>query len=278
MIHPRQQWCIQIEVTNACPRSCSNCTRMLAHVQEPFFVTVEQFEQAVLALKSFPTESEPCPKGRRKVVGMIGGEPLMHPEFPILTEIMARHIPPRHRGLWTGINWQQHKFAGAVDRFLEGGAYLNWNQHNTQCEHQPVLAAIQDIIEDEEEMWEIIGRCPLQADWSGTITPKGFFFCEVAGAMDIVFDGPGGEPVSLGCWKHDLDHYQYQIDRYCPRCGVCLPMDGRRDSENRDDMTESNIVFLRALGSPRVLNRHYVTTDVSSVRARKGWNPLRYLK
>uniref|UniRef100_A0A6M3XGA6 Uncharacterized protein n=1 Tax=viral metagenome TaxID=1070528 RepID=A0A6M3XGA6_9ZZZZ len=254
-----------------------------------------QFAEACAALADFPTESEPDRQGRRKVVGIIGGEPLMHPRFPELVEIMCRAIPdPSHRGLWTGLDYHsfpKHRFAEAVDHLIGphptgdvmpvapgSGGYLNQNQHNTDCFHQPVLVAIQDVIQDEARMWSLIDACPLQEEWSGTITPKGFFFCEVAGALDLIFDGPGGVQVAPGCWAHDLAEYRSQIERWCPRCGVCLPLAGRRDSEGIDDVSRSNLEALRKLGSPRILAGDYVEFDPAGWQPPEDWKPLTYLR
>lgn len=295
MIPPRQQWCIQIDVTNACGRGCSNCTRLTSHARQPFFMDAPTFERACRALAAFPEESEPDRKGRRKVVGVIGGEPLAHPDFPQLVNLMRRIIPePSYRGLWTGLHWPSHKHAGAVEHLLGGrpsatttvapvrrGAmgYLNWNPHvDPPCLHQPVLVAIEEVIRDEQQMWRLIDRCPLQEDWSATITPKGFFFCEVAGAMDMIFGGPGGLPITPGCWCHDLADYRDQIERWCPRCGVCLPLVGRLDREGMDDVTEANLEALRQVGSPRALAGDVVLYDAGRLADRNGWQPLRYMR
>jgi len=292
MIPPREQWCIQIDVTNACPRRCSNCTRLLAHARKRWDMSVEDFARAVEALEDFPTQSPPDRRGRRKVVGIIGGEPLLHPEFPRLCEIMIEAIPQmRHRGLWTGVRCERHPYRAAVQRLIgprpspaatpnERAGYLNQNLHDTQCSHQPVLVAVRDVVHDEAAMWEWIDRCPLQQQWSATITPKGFFFCEVAGALDLVFDGPGGLPVTPACWRHDLAEYRGQIERWCPRCGVCLPLEGRLDSEEVDDISRSNLQTLRRLGSPRVLAGMYAAFDAGKYDPeafREDWAPLRYL-
>jgi len=102
MINPAAQWAIQIDVTNRCRRTCSNCTRLLAHARERFCMSPWAFRQACAAVHTFPDHSTPDRNGRPKVIGMIGGEPLLHPEFPELCEIMAEEIPDRrHRGLWT---------------------------------------------------------------------------------------------------------------------------------------------------------------------------------
>ena len=276
MIPPREQWCVQIEVTNACPRACSNCTRMTAHVREPFYMSLDQFEEACYALADFPAESTPnpnagAPRGR-KCVGMIGGEPQIHPEFPGLVSIMERVIPRRRdRGLWTGV----HLDPATSRKF----GYINHNQHDSHCVHQPVLVGVQEVVRDEEQMWGLINQCELQRQWSSSITPKGFFFCEVAAALDMVFDGPGGVPVTPGCWRHDLAFYRDQIERWCPRCGVCLPLTGRPDDEERDDISPANLEALRTLGSPRVLAGDCVVADVDRYTPPGGaWEPLRYLR
>ena len=286
MIPPREQWCIQIDVTNACPRRCSNCTRLLAHARERWDMSVEGFAGAVEALEDFPTDSPADRRGRRKVIGIIGGEPLLHPQFPELCEIMIEAVPQmQYRGLWTGLRYDEHPFRAAVDRLIGPKSspigYLNENLHDKACFHQPVLVAVQDAIRDERAMWEWIDRCPLQEEWSATITPKGFFFCEVAAAMDMIFEGPGGIPVTPGCWRHDLADYRDQIERWCPRCGVCLPLPGRPDHQRVDDLSQSNLQLLRKLGSPRVRKGDYVLFDSSAYqeqRNRAGWQPLRYLR
>jgi len=248
------------------------------------------FRVACKALREF-VEQPPDRNGRRRVVGMIGGEPLHHPEFRRLVGIMRDVFPDASKvGLWTSETPKSHNWP-YVERLLglrptttvypvgrgEGG-YLNWNRHDSECYHQPVLVGIQDVIDDEETMWELIESCPLQEEWSGTITPKGFFFCEVAGAMDLAFDGPGGMPVNCGCWKHDLADYREQIERWCPRCGVCLPLKGRRDTDRLDDISDRNANDLAKLGSPRVLDGGIVRFDASKREPPEHWAPLRYLR
>jgi hypothetical protein len=196
MISPAEQWCVQIEC--------------LAHVQEPFFMTVGEFAGAVNALAEFPTKSALDHQGRGKVIGIMGGEPLLHPDFPELAEMVIEVLPEaRHRGLWTGLDYREHKHRTAVERLLglhhgRGGGYLNHNRHEPPSVHQPVLVAIREVIRDEAAMWKLIDDCWLQKTWSSCITPKGFFFCEVAGALDIIFDGPGGLPIDPQCWRHPL--------------------------------------------------------------------------
>lgn len=318
MIQPQETWCIQIDVTNACHLHCSNCTRLLDHAKPRFFMSPECFERAVISLKDFPTTSAPCRQGRRKVVGMIGGEPLLHPKFPELVDIICRHIPqPYHRGLWTSKNWKEDKHpawgahAPQVYRLLgpqPGGdvrgpshrhssGYLNWNMHldEMNVHHQPMLVSISDVVQDEQHKWELIQNCWVQREWSGSITDKGAFFCEVAAAFDQVFKGPGGlEPVP-GWWKGEITFvpdergvpqpqgpFAEQINTWCQRCGACLPLRSRRDKEDRDDISQSNFVALEALGSPRVKKGNVVLYDGTGYDEekirREGWTPNKYIR
>jgi hypothetical protein len=267
VIPPTQQWCIQIDVTNVCSRACSNCTRLLSHVKTPFFMNVETFSHAVSSLKGFLTESEtdngqlPWLPLREKVIGIIGGEPLLHPQFQHLAEIMLELIPRKsQRGLWTSLDWKKTKNSELIEKTF---GYINENRHEPPSVHSPVLVAINEVVEDKSKQKKLIDNCWLQRNWSSSITPKGFFFCEVAGSMDLVFDGPGGLPVDKDCWKRPLSDFKEQINHWCPHCGIPLQIAGRKDIENTDDISPKNLELLKGVGSPRVKNGGYVVFDAN---------------
>jgi hypothetical protein len=48
---------------------------------------------------------------------------------------------------------------------------------------------------------------------SPSITPKGAFFCEVAAAMDMLFDGPGGWKIEKDWWKRGPEGFGDQLCR-----------------------------------------------------------------
>jgi hypothetical protein len=75
-----------------------------------------------------------------------------------------------------------------------------------------------------------------------------------------------------------LADYREQIERWCPRCGVCLPLVGRPDSERRDDVSPGNLGALEALGSPRVAAGEVVEFDTEKYEPPPDWEPLRYLR
>jgi len=319
VIPPQSQWCHQICVTSACwPKpACSNCTRLLGHEPTRYYMSPEQFESVVKVAAPFIKHSyddvgqlvnrqgtsQPAAK-RKKVLGIFGGEPLMHPKFPELVDILNYYVPDKaNRGLWTSFDWANGeskvwgRYRDQVERLLgknpngsvfsyESG-YLNWNMHEeTQpCEHSPVLAASQDLVKDEKKRWELISKCWVQTEWSAAYAlnyynePK-FYFCEVASAFDRVFNLGTGLDIEPGVWSHHLwfeedergikkpqGLYAKQILSTCNRCGSCLKLPGRRDREFRDDISESNFVALTSLGSPMVKRGQYVKADSNCYEA-----------
>jgi hypothetical protein len=231
-------------------------------------MSVAQYAHAVACLADFPSKS-PLAEDKifdnlqSKMVGMIGGEPLLHPQFDELAAIVERLIPERQqRGLWTGLNWQKTKHRKTIERVF---GYVNNNTH-IKAIHSPVLTAVEELVPDIEERQKLIDNCWLQRIWSSTITPKGFFFCEVAGAMDMVFNGPGGLPVEPGCWRRPIADFQDQINCWCNRCGIPLNLPGRLDSDEIDDVTPNN---LKQLTNPK---RCIVHTELPTETSAKPWN------
>jgi hypothetical protein len=324
MIRVSQQWALMIDITNACHLHCSNCTRLLDHAKPRFFMSPECFRRALSAIKDFPTKSEPVPprpgerRQRRKIIGIIGGEPLLHPQLPEIAEIFCELVPQvYHRGFWTAKDWKTgehpkwgayrpiveqiigkkptHDVSGPSDKHRCG--FLNWNMHLPQMNvhHQPLLVAIKDVIPDERARWELIQTCWVQREWSGTCTDKGFFFCEVAGHFDRVFGGPGGLPFEPDVWEGELwfepdesgvprpqGKFAEQILRACERCGACLHLAGRRDLENTDDVSPSNLVELERIGSPRLkaggVEVYDINVSYEQREVRQGWQPMEYVK
>ena len=90
---------IQIDVTNACHLRCANCTRHIGHHKTPFFMEPELVEKAIDSLEGF--------EGR---IGLMGGEPFMHPQIKEIIEIFSKKTHRRKRQIWTaGFNWEKNK-------------------------------------------------------------------------------------------------------------------------------------------------------------------------
>ncbi len=239
MIPLRDMLIIQIDVTNACQNRCSNCTRLIGHHKKPFFMDLDFYRRAVDSLVDFPG-----------MVGMIGGEPLLHPQFKEMTEYLEQKIEdPKRRGLWSTVP----KGTGHGERVKKvfGNLFLNDHSVSTIL-HQPILVAAREVVENEENMWGYIDNCWVQRLWSASITPKGAFFCEVAASFDMLFDGPGGWPVEPGWWKRTPEQFTEQKERWCPSCGCSIPLERRSSAEEVDDVSPGNLKRLAAVGSPKV--------------------------
>ena len=81
MRSPKEMRTIQIDITNACIHQCSNCTRMCGHHKKNFFMDWNTFKAAVDSLK-----------GYEGTIGIMGGEPTLHPEFERFVRYLGDNI------------------------------------------------------------------------------------------------------------------------------------------------------------------------------------------
>ena len=244
---------IQIEVTNACHNSCSNCTRFCGH-KKPYFMPLDSVVEALDACEGYP-----------KMVGIMGGEPLMHPEFEQICEEALKRFPRERLGLWTCLPLQYERYKDAICRTF-GNILIN-DHSRDDIYHCPILVAAEEVYKDRAQLFYIIDKCWLQNSWSAAINPKGAFFCEIAASMALLFDEPKDEawPVEKGWYWRVPKDYREQIERWCPRCGVSLPLPRRVSVDGRDDISLSNLVRLKEK-SWKVKKGLYVQSDLKLVK------------
>jgi hypothetical protein len=203
----REMNIIQIDITNVCTDMCSNCTRFCGHYAKSklFFMDQDYFQIALQTLEDFDG-----------IVGIIGGEPTLHPKFEILCNSIALSKRPIEKiGLWSNTRGNFYKYLELIKQTF---GYFNLNDHVTnEILHTPILVASIDCIQDISEREKYIDNCWLQLSWSASINPKGAYFCEVAGALALLFNGPDGIDIKTtkNWWQLDLINYQYQIDWAC---------------------------------------------------------------
>lgn len=260
---------IQIEITNACNISCSNCTRFVGHHRKPFFMDLETVARAIESLE-----------GYQEQIGIMGGEPALHPQFPEICKLVREMIPERRkRQLWTnGYKW--HEYKEIIDETFDRDLII-YNDHKDPevGEHQPLLIAAEDVLEDRELMWRLIGNCWVQWRWAASITPKGGFFCEVAAAQDYLFEGPGGYPLEKGWWNKNPNEFVDQVKRYCPKCSAAIPMRGVSSHAAYDVISAGNAGRLEEIGSPKYLKGNFkianlkLTEEDIEQAVREGWTP-----
>lgn len=219
-------------------------------------------------------------KGYPGNIGMMGGEPTLHPQFVEICKIYQELIPDRRRRqLWTaGYKWEEYE---EIIKETFDPDLIIYNDHQDLNEgiHQPLLLAAEDVLLDRELMWRLIGNCWVQWRWSASITPKGGFFCEVAAALDMLFEGPGGYPLEKGWWDKDPEEFVDQVKRYCPKCSAAIPMTRPSSHDEYDLASKGNAMRLEKMRSPkhmqgkiRIFDGKFSEGDIEKA-VKEGWSP-----
>lgn len=258
MRSPRDMRIIEIDITNACDRTCSNCTRMCGHQKKSFFMDFETFKRAVDSLDGY--------QGIRSIMG---GEPTLHPEFERFAAYLGSKFPKRENPYI----YPQKEFIKQVHRVeldnfqiihdhldridvVGPGMFSNMgpgykknyeiisdvmpfqglNDHTNKEYHQANLITRKELGIPDDEWVKLRDKCWLQNEWSASITPKGCFFCEIAGVLDMILDGPGGWPIEPGWWKKTPEEFGDQL-HWCELCGFALNTFTRDPSEEIDDVS-----------------------------------------
>ncbi len=281
MRSPADMKVIQIDITNACMFSCSNCTRFCGHHAKPFFMDLDTFRRAVDSMAGF--------KG---TIGIMGGEPTLHPEFDKFIDYYACKIPEprpstfiqqpvtsfaeyasvikyqrgRRRGLWSSLgNGYYNNFEQIQDVF----PYQNVNDHQSINTHQAMMITRKELGIPDEEWFKLRDNCWIQNLWSASITPKGAFFCEIAAALDMLFDGPGGWPIEPGWWKRKPAEFADQL-HWCEMCSAALRVPTMDASRQTDIVSPAMLEKLKATNDPKVRKNRFVIFDPT------GYDPGKY--
>lgn len=229
---------IQIHITRACDLACSHCTQGSNFGGKPVMMTLENFENAVKSLQDY-----------FGVVGIFGGNPTMHPQFPQICRILRAYIPKERCGLWSN----NLRGFGAICRETFNPEVSNLNVHCSdaayeemkrdwpECNpigrydssHSPVYISMKDLNIPYEDMVRMINHCDINQLWSPIICQTRFglraFFCEIAGAQAMLMepDIDTGLRVTPNWWKLPIYCFEDQIRTHCFQCGV--PLRGKGD-------------------------------------------------
>lgn len=213
-----QNWCIQIDITNYCFMSCLYCSRYNGHLRKDQrrHMTIEQFTTALDSLADWPAK-----------IGIIGGEPLMHPQFREFCAEIQKRFPKDKMGLWTS---GPEPLKRNVDIIQSTFGFMAYNEHSPEqvnvCRHQPLTISIKEAVPDESLRKQLIDDCWVQRTWCASINHFGAYFCECAAAQDVLLnDGVNAWPVTPGWWNKTPDMFQDQVDKFCGDCGMAIPME-----------------------------------------------------
>jgi len=211
----------------------------------------ETFKRAVDSLVGF--------QGKQGV-GIMGGEPLLHPEFAEMAEYAALKLTPEKMGLWSCFP-ESKAHLGSVIADCFGTVFVNDHSIDTVI-HAPFLVSIQEIA-DKKDMWYLIEHCWAWASWSASINPKGAYFCEIAAAMAMLFDdGETAWPVEPDWWLRVPKDYVAQMEKWCPLCGGAVPLKRRCSTEIVDDVSPGMLDRLKEINSPKIQRGEYEVSDL----------------
>lgn len=273
MKSPQHMRIIEIDITNACDKRCSNCTRVCGHHKKPFFMDFDTFKRAVDSLEGY--------QGIRSIMG---GEPTLHPEFERFIRYLGSKFPERenpyvypqkdfikkvHRvelgnlevindgverigivgpGMFSNMGASYKKHYEIISDILP---FQGLNDHMNPVYHQSALITRKELGITDDEWVKMRDKCWIQNEWSAGITPKGCFFCEVAGVLDMLLDGPGGWPIEPGWWKRTPEEFGDQL-HWCELCGFALNTFTRDSAEEIDDISPEWYERLKKLDSPKL--------------------------
>jgi len=213
----KEAWCIQIELNNYCPHSCAYCTRFTHHLRQDqrYNMKLNELSYILEVMRG---------KGYKGKLGIIGGEPTVHPEFEAVCKVVKWDWTSLGLwlALWTSGGPRYEKYKPEIDECFSWVAYND--KADPMCHHQPLTMASCDIVPDAELRAELISDCWVQRIWCPSITPKGVFFCEVAAAWDRLLDGPGGWPIESDWQEYGPEDYKSQMWA-CELCGMCVPQE-----------------------------------------------------
>jgi len=218
MIPIYENWCVQIDITNYCFLSCLYCSRYNRHLRKDQrqHMTLEQFRAALDSLAAWPTR-----------IGVIGGEPLLHPEFEAFCGEIKKRFPREKMALWSSGPKRYQELKPLID---ETFGFIAYNEHNEEqlrtCKHQPLTIAIREAVPDAELRRKLVDDCWVQRTWCATVNHFGAYFCEVAAAQDVLLnEGKNAWPVTPDWWVKTPEEFERQVRSFCDNCGMAIPME-----------------------------------------------------
>jgi hypothetical protein len=227
------KWFSHIDVTNYCStNNCIYCSRFLRHIPDSarYNLSLEKVDEALKAYRGFPNR-----------LGIIGGEPLIHPEFEEICRLLLKYNNKRKYGLWTSINPEKSKYKNTIRKTF---ALVAFNEHSPyqleMCKHQPLTLSAKDMVPNESLRREFYEQCYFRLKWCGTITPLGAFHCEIAAGIASLI-GRKGWQVKEGWWLND---WHEQID-LCELCGGAVPQERQVLCDKTEKMSPSFLKLLK---------------------------------
>jgi organic radical activating enzyme len=238
-------YCVMIDVTSHCPRSCLYCSRYNRHLRpdQRRHMPLDRFIEALDSLRSW-----------RKLVGVIGGEPLLHPQFEAMCHEIQKRFPRHRMFLLTSDTARYREHHDLIEQTFR---LVSHNEHNEQqvetCRHQPLTLAIEEVVPDSKLREMLIDDCWVQRTWCPTINQSGAYFCEIGAAQDALLnDGAHAWPVAFEWWKKTPDQFGKQRTDLCRNCGMAIPIERDLLKNTKEKFTPGLLRVFREKNVARV--------------------------
>jgi hypothetical protein len=219
-------------------------------------MSLEQIEEALVSLYNYP-----------QMVGIMGGEPLLHPQFEDICKMALSHFKREKLGLWSAFPKGFEHFRETICNTF-GNIFLN-DHSRGDIYHQPLLVSAEEVVIEPCEMYYLIDRCWVQNAWSASINPNGAFFCEIAAAWSLLLgedrEGATAWNPKPGWWWATPKDFREQIHKYCHRCGAAMPLKRRVSTDGKDDISPNNYELLKDR-SLKIKAGQYILHDLGTVK------------
>lgn len=272
---------ILIDITNSCINKCANCMRFCQLNNNPYFMNLHDVKNAIDSLDNWNGQ-----------ISIMGGEPLLHPFFKEIMKYLqtkykkkygffrypisdiydyALNTMPDNNGklrLFTSVPKQFYDYFEDIDDTFHS---LRCNDHSNYTNHFTTMVYYKDLGISDEEFIKQSKNCWVNNDCGAVINNHGAFFCEMAGAMDMLYDGNTGFKVQKDWWKETS--YQKQM-YWCQFCGARLGLPMAMDNENITYMSKT--VFNMLLKNDNIkLNNVKLITEEDYKKNNYKWNELK---
>lgn len=272
---------ILIDITNSCINKCANCMRFCQLNNNPYFMNLHDVKNAIDSLDNWNGQ-----------ISIMGGEPLLHPFFKEIMKYLqtkykkkygffrypisdiydyALNTMPDNNGklrLFTSVPKQFYDYFEDIDDTFHS---LRCNDHSNHTNHFTTMVYYKDLGISDEEFIKQSKNCWVNNDCGAVINNHGAFFCEMAGAMDMLYDGNTGFKVQKDWWKETS--YQKQM-YWCQFCGARLGLPMAMDNENITYMSKT--VFNMLLKNDNIkLNNVKLITEEDYKKNNYKWNELK---
>ena len=268
-------------VTNYCEKTCVYCSRYRRHLRKDqfFYMDLDQIEAGLATLLPNRKSARPWPNR----IGIIGGEPTIHPQFKQICQLLQRYGPREKFGLWTYGGKAFEECRSLIDQTFD---FLAYNPHTEEqmkvCQHQPLTVASGEAVPDQNLRSTLIDRCWVQLTWCPSIAKDKAYFCEVGYALDNLLGLDAGWKLSPEWFMKEPKRFADQIAAYCQLCGMAVPMERAYMVQRKELVTPKLLKRMRDLGLARTsskwvqvfkqkLDRKKVKENLAA-----GWDPGNY--